>query len=199
MALVGISGVNDPQALNGIKIKEVLKKGKQVLVKVAAAPARAAFLGLVSLNVFNLAGKLDKSWKSHPQDVKNWWAGLGGQADKLIKAVEKGAKKKRILGIGAIDPGTQAIITAAAPVLIAVIGLFKKTGQDTTDIEAAGSAGMNERAQDAAVSVLEPGILADDKAEKITNEIEGQKMNLTPILIGGAVVLFLLTSKKRRK
>ena len=197
MALVGISGVHGQ--VGGIK--DVLKKGKTVVLKVAAAPARGAFLTLVRLNVFNLAGKLNQIWQRNPQNLKNWWAGLGGEINKLTDVIEKGAKKKRIgdAQIG-LDPLTDiaALLTAAAPILLAVVDLFKKNQIDASEIEGASREGLNERAKEAANEIVEP-IVAEQENETAGEDAAQAdgKFPTAAVVLGAGVIVFLMMSKKK--
>jgi hypothetical protein len=122
-----------------------LKKGLRGVLKVAASPARNAFLGLVQLNVRNLAKKLDVAYQKNPTSLKNFWEKFGGRIDKLLGAINRGKKKKRILGVGeesifdampyAIGSVT-TLMASAAPILAAVSKFLKSVGiqpQDLTD------------------------------------------------------------------
>lgn len=198
MALIGISGVSKSAQISGIK--DILKKGKTVVLKVYAAPSRAAFLGLVALNVFGLASKLMTVWAKNPASLKNWWAGLGGEIDKLVKTAEKGAQKKRILGaVGSVE-GT---IAAAAPVLIAVIDLFRRNDIPAQDIEAAGRGGLDVRARAAALEEVEPEVIDQVRADLIERRVAeeagtaetGRKVPVA-LLVGGAAVLFMALRKR---
>ena len=200
MALVGISGVT--RAEIGAVKKERIRKGGKVILKVAAAPARGAFLALVSLNVFQLAVKLNRVWQTKPQDLKNWWAGLGGQINKLTDAVAKGVKRRerRMSGIGEIvSASTAALITAAAPVLTAALGLLKRSDIDTTEIETAANVELNKRTQDAAGEYLTSDVLANEVADNTASELKdasGRRNLIIPVVAGG--LLLLLLSRRRR-
>lgn len=184
MALVGISGIGQTAPVPKQKLKEALKKGGKVVLKVAAAPARGAFLTLVRLNIFGLANKIKQLWKNKPASLRNFWEGKGGRIDALVKAAEAAGKKKAAKVSG--EPvTTTAIITAASPILVAIIALFKKEGINTADIEAAGNQGLNERAQEAYAN------------EAVTTTQEpGKKLPIIPIVVGGAIIL-LLTMKRK--
>lgn len=185
MALVGISGIGQTApAPKKQKLKEALKKGGKVVLKVAAAPARGAFLTLVRLNIFGLANKIKQLWKNKPASLRNFWEGKGGRIDALVKAAEAAGKKKKGKVIGELGT-TTAIITAASPILVAIISLFKKEGINTVDIEAAGNQGLNERAQQA---------LENNNVQPATET--GKKLPIIPIMAGGAIVLYLITRKK---
>jgi len=199
MALVGISGVTAPAQIGGLK--DILKKGKQVVLKVAAAPSRGAFLGIVRLNVFGLANKLYTVWEKNPATLKNWWAGLGGEINKLTDVIESGRKKPRVDPNGGkavgIDPGTAAVIAAAAPVLTALIGLFRQNNIDTTDIQTAADFELNRRAQNAAGWELAPEIIDDARAQRVENELAiADTRGTNWALIGGAALVAFILLKK---
>lgn len=73
---------------------------------VAATPIRAAFLGLVSLNVFNLGAKIYASmynadgsvYQKGFDKVHSLWYKFGGKISNLERAAKTGSKKKAILG-----------------------------------------------------------------------------------------------------
>lgn len=199
MALVGISGVHTSAQISGIK--DTLRKGKNVVLKVAAAPSRAAFLGLVSLNVFGLGTKMLAVWRKNPASMRNWWEGLGGAINALVKAAEKGATKKKILGsIGSVE----AVVAAAAPVLVALIDLFKRNDIPSSDIEAAASGGLDFRAKEAALEIVEPGVEDEAKADLIERRVVDSGspatgragMNVGVLVAGAAIVLLVAMRKK---
>ena len=204
MALVGISGIHKSARISGIR--DVLKKGKQVVLKVYAAPSRAAFLSLVSLNVFGLGSKILTVWTNNPASLRNWWEGLGGAIDALVKAATKGGTKRRILGPGASlgEVTVASVIVAAAPVLIAVIDLFKRNNIPTEDIEAAARGGLDVRARDAAMEIVD-----EDEAERVKAELIERRVTesgsqaparggipTVALVAGGALVLLLVMRKR---
>lgn len=66
--------------------------------KISLAPVRGAFLPLVALNFRGFATRLAKGLAKDKGKVSRFWVNLGGKPDKLIEAIKKGEKKKRILG-----------------------------------------------------------------------------------------------------
>jgi hypothetical protein len=66
------------------------------------APARGSFLVLLNQNYKGLATKLDKALAKDPKKVSEFWVKLGGDTDKLKKAINKG-KNKKALGIFGIS------------------------------------------------------------------------------------------------
>ena len=119
-----------------VKSKAPLKK---VLVKVAAVPARNAFLLLVKLNFKNLAVKLANAFVKNPAGVAKIWAAVGGKIDSLKNAVSAGSKKKQVenlaetQAIGVITAG--AAIAAAAPIILKVTTFLKSIGIDGAKIK----------------------------------------------------------------
>lgn len=201
MALVGISGVQAPAQISGLK--DILKKGKKVVLKVYAAPSRGAFLGIVRLNVFGLANKLYTVWQKNPASLKNWWAKFGGEINKLTDVIEAGRKKPRIdrapasAAVG-IDPGTATVIAAAAPILSQLIGLFQKNNLPTSDIQAAAEFELNRRAQNAAGWELVPEEISEGRADAVRQELTDQTGRPVPwgIIAAGGLLLFFAVRKK---
>ena len=134
--------------------------------------------------------------------MKNWWAGLGGQINKLTDAVAKGVKRRerRMSGIGEIvSASTAALITAAAPVLTAALGLLKRSDIDTTEIETAANVELNKRTQEAAGEYLTSDVLANEVADNTASELKdasGRRNLIIPVVAGG--LLLLLLSRRRR-
>ena len=83
--IVGISGIGKPPKTFGGKIL-------RPVLKVAASPARNAFLLVVGLNAFGLATKLDKANFKQPAALKDWWEKLGGRIQNLLGQLERGKK-----------------------------------------------------------------------------------------------------------
>ena len=200
---------------------QVLKKGAKVVLKVAAAPVRNAFLLLVSLNFAGLGNKLAAAWDKAPSKLQNFWESAGGQINALKKAWEKGSAKKRIFGIEQIglEPattGTAAAVTAAAPLLVKVADFLKKIGVDPAELVQVGVDAVNKKAQQLAKKVLEPKAATDasdiDIADQVfeqpaemepisdmapaTKTTTTKKPNFLPLILGGAAVLYFVTRKK---
>lgn len=195
-----LSGIDYSQSINGNKKKNKKDKKASGLKKVALSPARNAFLSLVALNIFGIASRLNKASLAGGKDaIAKKWKKLGGNADKLFKAVAKGAKKKPILakkvsgidGIGAAPIAAGAVIIAAAPVMVAVLGLLKslKGGEEIPGVEEAGSVlselGASLESADN-YEVTDAGKGADNSGLSTT----------TMLLIGAAVVGGILLIKK---
>lgn len=121
---------------------------------VGLAPARAAFTGLVALNVRGLATNLKKVLDKKGREGLQWWADMGGNRDSLIDTIKSGAGKKSLLGIqeeeaawnevygGYSGDGVYigepvtiaASLATATPILIKVADVFKKAGIDAENV-----------------------------------------------------------------
>jgi len=197
--LVGISGIG------AVKKQTILKKGAKVVLKVAGAPARTAFLLLVGLNFANLAVKLAAADQKDAAALKIWWERLGGQIQKLLNQINRGKSKKRILGfnetnfsIGIVDPGTQTAIAAATPILVAVGTFLKSVGIDPEALKQIAADAANKKAKQIvekiATKVDKKFMLENQQVEEV--EETGKKMNYLPIIIGAGVIVYLITRKK---
>jgi len=199
--LVGIAGIG------AAKKETLLKKGAKVVLKVAASPARTAFLLLVGLNFANLAVKLDAADKKDAACLKIWWERLGGQISKLLKSIERGRVKRRLLGIetegngiGLIDPATQTAVATATPILVAVGTFLKSVGIDPEALKQIAADAANKKAKQIVENIatkVDKKLLIENK-EVQQVEDAGKKMNYLPIVIGAGAVILLLTMKKRK-
>lgn len=153
----------------GTTLGQKLKKGAKVILKVAASPARNAFLLLVKVNFANLAVKLSKAWDKEPSKITEFWNGIGGQINNLKKQWEKGRTKKRILGCtecqAEIGFAPAAAAAAAAPILAKVAQVLKNIGIDPEELVQIGKEAINEKAQQLVKEALVP--TAQDQAETI--------------------------------
>lgn len=194
--------------------REERKAGGGAVKKVALAPVRGAFLGLVALNVRGLASKINTLVSKNDKDIKDFWLKLGGKYDKLLDAVNSGKSKKALFGKGKgvtganevvyderyISAVTLATVTAAiaagAPALLAISNLFKKKGIP----EGEGDVITNEEASKTAP------ISADGKPFQASDDENKEESNIdfkpSPLLIGGAIAaaaaIYFITSKKKR-
>jgi hypothetical protein len=209
MELRYMTGVDD--------FPEIGKKGRGK--KIFLAPARGAFLSLVALNVRGLATKLARS-----KNAKQFWEKLGGDYNKLKKAVDKAKNKKAIFGkgkglkgientyteyyetyqeegIGVVDiAAIGAFLTTAGPVLIAVQNLFKKEG--IPDGEEGAVITPDESSKTEPIDPSGQGFTVADGEGKTTPGTTSTSFKPSPLLIGGAIgaiaLVYFLTSKKRR-
>jgi len=164
MAVYSISGIGATKRKKGSLLKraaatykkagkkylKVLKKGAKGIIKVPATPARNAFLELLKLNVRGLATKGYKVYQRNPEKLKNFWGSIGGRYASLVKALEKGHKRKRILGIyepaiGFADPAT--LLVTAAPIIAAFVKALKDAGVDPQELVDVAKMAVNKKAQ----------------------------------------------------
>jgi hypothetical protein len=193
--------------------REERKAGGGAVKKVALAPVRGAFLGLVALNVRGLATKINALVTKGDKDIKDFWLKLGGKYDKLIDAVNKGKGKKALFGkgkgvtganqivytnaIGAVDlAAVTAVIATAAPALLAISKLFKKKGIPEGEGDVITT---NEASKTTPIAADGQPFTASDDENKEEDKID---FKASPLLIGGAIAaaaaLYFLTSKKKR-
>jgi hypothetical protein len=149
------------------KLGKFIKKGFKALKGVALAPARAPFIALTTINFRGLARKLGEARTKNPDKYQEWWLKVGGNIDKLNKAVDKGKDKKPFLGekkgvngiygidddviigyIGAEPVSTATLLTAAAGLIAAAGKLFKSLGIKNKE----GEKNVEEGVEDAKVS-----------------------------------------------
>ncbi len=196
-------------------LPEIGKKGRGK--RIFLAPARGAFLSLIALNVRSLATKLSKS-----KTAKTFWEKLGGDYNKLKKAVDKAKNKKPFFGAGKEMKGIEntyteyyetyqqegigslaavaGFLTAAAPVLLAVQNLFKKEG--IPDGEEGAVITADEASKTEPIDPSGQGFTVADGEGKTTPGTTSTSFKPSPLLIGGAIgaiaLVYFLTSKKRR-
>lgn len=208
--------------------KKKKKKGKDKPGKgkvIFLAPARAAFLSLVALNVRGLATKLQKSIQKSSDKTKAFWTKVGGDFSKLSNTVNKGAKKKPLLGIkkkgisGAmaveyaeegigIEPATltaaAAALAAASPILLAVSKLFKSQqipeGEEEviTEDEKADTPALDPDGSGFTVADSETGAGAGSKeTPTFTTGFSPSPLMIGAIGLGALGLIYFLTKKKR--
>jgi len=170
MDVITMAGIEDVAGIGRRR-----RRGLSFAKKIALAPNRRAFRTLVSLNIFGLARKLQKTRAKNPGALKKFWENLGGKYAELEKSIRKGYnhwakhhKRERIsgveccvagdgyydsmertiglAGIGAL-PAVAALIAAGAPIVKAVSPIVKKSGADQTE---RGEPPMDEAVQQSA-------------------------------------------------
>ena len=220
MAVIAVSGIG--KAGKGkAKVKNVLKKGAKVIVKVAATPARNAFLLLVKLNFTGLATKLAAAFAKEPSKLQKLWEGtLGGKMNSLKKAFDTGKNKKRIFGhqnayIG-VEPATTTAIAAAAPILAKVATFLKSVGINPAELVDIGKKALNEKAKALVTKKLMPRVEQGEIFNEVANEVVNEdnmpmqttnakaetnviatKNKMLPLyLLGGAALVYLIAKKK---
>ena len=193
MSLVGISGTGNGGQVAGIK--DIFRNVKNAVLTVAAAPSRAAFLTAVSLNVLKVAEKLRQADIKYPADLQKWWQNLGGNYTKLREVIDKGMSRRNVGQVGEVVT-VSAIITAAAPVIVALVDFLKARNIDAYELQGAGDAAINDRANQAALPYeiqqqLSAEQYAAGQAATNSNKIP------TVAIIGGAALLAFILMKKR--
>ena len=182
------------------------RKGGRIVLKIAAAPARNAFLALVALNFTGLATKLRKADQKTPGKLKIFWEKLGGRYQTLLNNIKKGEKKRRLLGVmGGVS--VAALIAAAAPIIAAVGKYLKENGVDPEQLIDLGIDKLKDKAKKLILNKEEDNELSDENLQELeaeTNDITTTTAtatattgkNILPIvLIGGAAAYFLLRKK----
>jgi hypothetical protein len=192
------------------------KEKKKIVLKIALAPARGSFLLLVGLNFMGLATKLKTAFTNKADETQNWWKNLGGNPNELLRKTEQGAKKKRILGadvefasegqIGVVATGTAAAAATAAPILIKLAEFLAKLGIDVKEVAEVGKQVLAKQVKNVVEKKLEADAKVEqasqDEIDSIVNQAENfnpdgsKKMNYLPIVIGGALVIYLISRKK---
>lgn len=192
------------------------KEKKKIVLKIALAPARGSFLLLVGLNFMGLASKLQNAFDNRADETQNWWKNLGGNPNELLRKVQQGSKKKRLLGadvefasegqIGVVAAGTAAATATAAPILIKLAEFLSKLGIDVKEVSEVGKRVLAKQVKNVVEKKLETDAELDqasqDEVDRIVNQSENinpdgtKKMNYLPIVIGGALVIYLISRKK---
>lgn len=192
------------------------KEKKKIVLKIALAPARGSFLLLVGLNFMGLATKLKNAFTNRADDTQNWWKNLGGNPNELLRKVEQGAKKKRIAAadvefssegqIGVVATGTAAAAATAAPILIKLAEFLSKLGIDVKEVSEVGKRVLAKQVKNVVEKKLEADAqieqASQDEIDRIVNQTDNfnadgsKKMNYLPIVIGGAVIIYLISRKK---
>jgi hypothetical protein len=192
------------------------KEKKKIVLKIALAPARGSFLLLVGLNFMGLATKLQNAFNTRADETQNWWKNLGGNPNELLRKTQQGAKKKRLLGadvefasegqIGVVAAGTAAAAATSAPILIKLAEFLSKLGIDVKEISEVGKRVLAKQVK----NVVEKNLEADatmqqasqEEIDRIVNDSDqfnsdgSKKMNYLPIVIGGALIIYLISRKK---
>jgi hypothetical protein len=192
------------------------KEKKKIVLKIALAPARGSFLLLVGLNFMGLATKLKNAFTNRADETQNWWKNLGGNPNELLRKTEQGAKKKKLLGadvefasegqIGVVATGTAAAAATAAPILIKLAEFLSKLGIDVKEVAEVGKQVLAKQVKNVVEKKLEADAQVEqasqDEIDRIVNQTDNfnpdgsKKMNYLPIVIGGAVIIYLISRKK---
>ena len=217
MPLYSVSGIGQTKKKAAAKAAApVQKEKKKIVLKIALAPARGSFLLLVGLNFMGLATKLKAAFNNRADETQNWWKNLGGNPNELLRKVEQGAKKKRIAAtdvefnsegqIGVVATTAAAASVTAAPILIKLAEFLSKLGIDVKEVSEVGKRVLAKQVK----NVVEKKLQSDsrmeqasqDEVDRIVNQTDNfnadgsKKMNYLPIVIGGAVIIYLISRKK---
>jgi hypothetical protein len=112
-----------------------------------------------------------------------------------VEVIDKGMSRRNVGQVGEVVT-VSAIITAAAPVIVALVDFLKSKNIDSVELQGAGDAGINERANQAALPYeIQQQIEAERYAEGREAATGNQVTNVA--IIGGAALLayFLLKRK----
>ena len=219
MPLYSVSGIGAAKkkaAAKAVNPAAKPKEKKKIVLKIALAPARGSFLLLVGLNFMGLATKLKNAFDNRADDTQNWWKNLGGNPNELLRKVEQGAKKKKLLGadvefasegqVGVVATGTAAAAATAAPILIKLAEFLSKLGIDVKEVSEVGKRVLAKQVKNVVEKKLETDAQMEqaslDEVDRIVNQAENfnadgsKKMNYLPIVIGGALIIYLISRKK---
>jgi hypothetical protein len=229
MPMYSISGVSNNKQVGLFKKKKPAatqtatasapaqpKEKKKIVVKIALAPARGSFLLLVGLNFMGLASKLKAAFDRDANKTQTWWKNLGGNPNELLRKVNQGAVKKRILGdefdypsegqIGVVAAAPAVATATAAPILVKIAQFLASLGIDTKEVAEVGKRVLAKQVKNVVEKNLENEAAIDqataNEVNEIVNRAEGVDkdgkpvINYLPFIIGGAVVLYFVTRKK---
>ena len=218
MPLYSVSGIGQAKKKTASKAvaPAAPKEKKKIVLKIALAPARGSFLLLVGLNFMGLATKLKSAFDNKADETQNWWKNLGGNPNELLRKTEQGAKKKRIAAadvefssegqIGVVATGTAAAAATAAPILIKLAEFLSKLGIDVKEVSEVGKKVLAKQVKNVVEKKLETDAkieqASQDEIDRIVNQTDNfnadgsKKMNYLPIVIGGAVIIYLISRKK---
>jgi len=219
MSLYSVSGIftkkPKPAATAKIDTTGITKApAKKIVVKVALAPARGAFLLLVGLNFTGLATKLNQAFVNNKNKVNDFWNNLGGNTNELLRKVEQGALKNRLLGedvffpsegqIGVVEAATAVTVTAATPILVKVAQFLASIGIDAKELGESAKQILAKQVQNIVDKQQDKQQVQDQdfnrNVERIVDSAQVSpvqtKMNYLPIIIGGGVILYLVSRKK---
>ena len=218
MPLYSVSGIGQAKKRTASKAVTPVapKEKKKIVLKIALAPARGSFLLLVGLNFMGLATKLKTAFDNRADETQNWWKNLGGNPNELLRKTEQGAKKKRIAGadvefnsegqIGVVATTAAAASVTAAPILIKLAEFLSKLGIDVKEVSEVGKRVLAKQVKNVVEKKLQSDArieqASQDEVDRIVNQTDNfnadgsKKMNYLPIVIGGAVIIYLISRKK---
>lgn len=160
--------------------------------QVSLAVPRGAYLSLVSLNVFNLAGHLIKCITNSDGSTdqagidalqKVWHGKLMGDTNILLRAIRNGASKKAILGIGVAPVAAGWAITAAA-IIAAMTPIIKQVLQSKNSFDSLTASQL----------AMQPNLNSSG-----STGIMSSLQQYLPLLIIGGAAYYVMNDKKKRK
>jgi hypothetical protein len=195
------------QVKSGVKkATAAVKKGG--IKTVALAAPRAAFLGLLLVNLKGLASKILKADQTNPAKLKSFWEKLGGNYDQLIQAAKKGGNKKPIGYIPEDDEeiGSAAAvgtaIATASPIIVSILALLKQILPKKEYNESGETADLEEKANKEAVKTAAETGTETAAGEEATATATGEEKNFFEknkiLVIGGAAALALFFIMKKK-
>jgi hypothetical protein len=217
MSLYSVSGIftkkPKPAATAKIDTTGITKApAKKIVVKVALAPARGAFLLLVGLNFTGIATKLKQAFVNNKNKVNDFWNNLGGNTNELLRKVEQGAVKNRLLGddvffpsegqIGVVEAATAVTVTAATPILVKLAQFLASLGIDAKELGESAKQILAKQVQNIVDKQQDKQDVQDQdfnrNVERIVDSAQAPatKTNYLPYLIGGGLVIYFISKKK---
>lgn len=119
--------VEKAAAVVGAEIGKAAKVVEHDVAHVGLFIPRDSFIALIFLNFAGIAGKMNAHLNdSNTQGLQNIWSVLGGNWGKLVAAIHQGAKKKPLLGIGAVTIGIAPAVAADIASASAVLAVMSK-------------------------------------------------------------------------
>jgi len=185
--------------------KKAVTKVKAAAAKIPAgaktigiAPARAAFLALVELNVRGFATKLSKANQS---ELQKKWNNLGGNFTTLQKSIKDGSGKKALLAgfednqIGVVGVTSVAAgLATAAPIIIAVQQFLKENPQTLAVVKKAFEKQTGQKVEETPFN-SQPDIGVQPGEANNTgsgSDVEVVKQQPTDMATGGNMTKYLL-------
>ena len=213
-AQVAVNKVTAQIKQAGANIKSATTKMN--IATIPLAPARTAFLALVSLNALKLASKLADAENKAPGKIQAMWKKFGGDWAVLKLRINKASKTSKLSGSSLGDGGaTAAFIASATPILVAINKLLKELkvkGSEDTELDEAIETGKDELNNNEDVTKTKGVDIADGSSGVIVSRptgsgeasstestsTESTSKNYLPLIIGaGALGVFLLMGKKK--
>jgi hypothetical protein len=168
---------------------------------------------LVGLNFTGLATKLKQAFVNNKNKVNDFWNNLGGNTNELLRKVEQGALKNRLLGedvffpsegqIGVVEAATAVTVTAATPILVKVAQFLASLGIDAKELGDSAKQILAKQVQNIVDKQQdkqkEEQQEFDNNVEKIVESAQAPvttKKNYLPYLIGGGLIIYLISKKK---